>query len=376
MENGNKTILIVDDNRDNVELLEDYLSNTLGFSTVAAFSGEEALEKVNEKPPELILLDVMMPKISGFEVCEILKNNETTQHIPIIMVTAKSMLFDKITGFKKGVDDYITKPFNLEELGARVKTQLRIRELQKKYYQTKIESEVDKLKLNFLSIITHELRTPLNAIIGFSELLMTSEILNEDAASYVGEIHSSGNKLLQMIDNMLFFMRIQARDIDFKMDTFTFNEVFKESLQHYKDFIKSKELTIEANFDPKLSLQGDFEIILRITNLILENAIKFSPEKGKIEIALQEKDSKVELSIMDNGNGVNEEDLNRLFKLFEQGDSSHTRKYGGTGIGLAIAHKLISIIKGKISISNRKEGGTICQIQFPRSFQLENIQIT
>ena len=212
-------ILVVDDNPTNVDVLSSYLTR-FGFQVFAARSGEKALESLQSLTPDLILLDVVMPGIDGFETCERIKNNEMTREIPVIFMTALSDTLDKIRGFELGAVDYITKPFQREEVLARVKTHLTIQLLQKRLQLQNAELEasltrervmVEELRLSLSLSLPHELRTPLTVILGFASFLTNQGQMPESQQifEYGTAIYRNGLRLHRLIENALLYANLK-----------------------------------------------------------------------------------------------------------------------------------------------------------------------
>ncbi|HHC24071.1 MAG TPA: hybrid sensor histidine kinase/response regulator, partial [Desulfobacterales bacterium] len=212
-------ILIVDDNPENLGVLFDYLSE-LGITPLVAQSGQDAIELLEEKMPDIILLDILMPGLDGFETCKRLKANNKTEDIPIIFMTALSEITDKVRGFEAGAVDYITKPFQLEEILARIRAHLIIQRLKNdlqvknEALQESLERErklMEDLRLNLSISLPHELRTPLNAIIGFAGFFINPKrvLKPEKVVEYGNEIYQGGLRLNRLVENSLLYANLK-----------------------------------------------------------------------------------------------------------------------------------------------------------------------
>lgn len=364
-------ILIVDDTPANVRLLSDILGPK-GYKLYIAGSGEQALKIAPRIVPDVILMDVMMPGIDGFETCLQLKQDDQFKDVPIIFITAKADPSDLSRGFEVGGVDYITKPINQLEVEARVNTHLKIRELilsQQNFIAT-LEGGLEEQKKGMASM-GHELRTPLNAIIGYSDLLL------EDMGSYSGEncgdcsekvnaINTAGNYLLKLINDVLDVAKIDAGKMEIHLEEF--------HLGSFLQFIEStvSPLTLKrgnrfelvcGNTDEMLNM--DPTKLKQIILNLLGNAAKFT-EKGhiKLDVNLSDADGLI-IKISDTGIGMTSDQLANLFQDYKQADSSIAGKYGGTGLGLTISKKMVHLMGGDIQVESIAGEGTTFTVTLP-----------
>lgn len=382
-ETNQKTVLIVDDNPDHSEITIKHLEE-IGYKTFIAGDGEMALERVKFFLPDIILLDIGMPGMGGYETCRRLKADPRTRDIPVIFQSIHSETFDKLKGFEVGAVDYITKPINVDELAARINTHLTIRSLQKNLENTNqalsaskeiaekavfAAEEANRAKSEFLANMSHEIRTPMNAILGFAEIAKNEET-DKKIRGYLETILSSGKSLLSLINDILDLSKIEAGKIDLKYSPVSISYLVQDVVNMFSQTVNKKGLELfvdESNKIPKALLMDEYRIRQVLINLI-NNAVKFT-EKGHIRLSInctnaQDFRSKVDLilSVEDTGIGIPEEQQNKIFNAFEQGKLSKENKYGSTGLGLAISKQIVEMMGGQISVKSTLGKGAIFTI--------------
>jgi two-component system, sensor histidine kinase and response regulator len=377
-EKKSKKILIVDDSSTNIQIIGIMLQGN-NFELFFAQSGKTAFEIINNNDIDLILLDVMMPEMDGFDICRKLKSDEKTNFIPIIFITARIEEESVIRGFDVGAEDYVTKPFNEKELIARVKTHLQIKEqkeslktmnelLEKKVYERTKSLEIaneklsrlDQIKSDFLGLISHELRTPLNGIIGFSDLL--SEMLTEpEQLAFMKEIVKSSNLLLKLSNAALLIIELKANSYKMNIERLSVKELVTGTIEGLKQKQESGNIKIVTDFNPEeLFIKADKLLIMKVLTNILDNSIKFSKDNQAITITGKTENENVIIEIIDNGTGFSPDSLGNLFELFSIEDFDHHRD--GLGLSLYIAKLIINYHNGQIEAFNRKEGGAVIRI--------------
>jgi two-component system, sensor histidine kinase and response regulator len=362
------TILVVDDVPANVKILMDFL--TLNeFKVLTAKDGQTAVKRAEYAIPDLILLDVMMPVMDGYEACKILKSQDNTKDIPIIFMTALADTNDKIKGFNLGASDYITKPFQQEEVLARVNNHLKIVQLQKQLQLRNAELEVlyleqkqarqaaeaaNRAKDAFLANMSHELRTPLNAIIGYGE------IIHEDAFKLgfrdilidLDHIQFAAKQLLDLIDDVLDLAKIEAEKMELQIEQINLRNFVEDVVILIQPTLKQNKNELELHYPEDIGfMQGDAKRIQQILLNLLGNATKFT-HQGKINFSLQRDADKIYFIVQDNGIGIDKQLLESIFQPFLQGDNSRTRRYGGSGLGLALCQRICQILGGRILVES------------------------
>ena len=357
-------ILVVDDVPDNVKLVSGDLLDE-GYEIISATSGAEALRLAAERKPDLVLLDVMMPEMDGLEVCRRLKANPELSSIPVIMLTARGFDEDLVEGFDAGAQDYVTKPYTLEVLLARVQSALRVKrahddilEMNRRLDEARRAAEhAAVVKSNFLATMSHELRTPLNSVLGMTDLARECE-LPEDAGQYVERAHRCGEALLCVINDILDFSKIEAGRMDLEVVDFDIAEVIANSLEivGYRAEEKGLALTHELAPEVPARVLGDPARLRQVLLNLVNNAIKFT-EAGGIQVKVDlenvaDAEVTARFEVIDTGIGIPADRVEHVFDSFSQADSSTTRKYGGTGLGLAICKRLCQMMGGEIGASS------------------------
>ena len=357
-------ILIVDDVQLNLDVMKQILSAN-GYQIATAINGKSAIAKAKAHKFDLILLDVVLPDLDGFEVCAHLKSNPQTHEIPIIFLTAKKEKDSIVKGFNLGAVDYISKPFIKEELLARVNHHLTLRKYQEELIRSKETAEATaKAKAIFLANISHEIRTPMNGIIGVIDILKRTQ-LTEEQHEYIDIIGISGENLLMIINDVLDFSKIEAGQITFEHIRFNLwneiNEVVK--IHRYKAVEKKLDLSFKIDPDVPQLLIGDPLRLKQVLINLCNNAIKFTAE-GYVHVVVKlvsrnECAVRLYFEVQDTGIGISPENQLKLFKSFSQAETSTTRKFGGTGLGLAISKNLVHLMGGEIGIiSDEGKGAT------------------
>jgi len=365
-------ILIVDDTPDNLRLLSKTLSEQ-GYEVQCAINGKLALMAVKHEPPDLILLDIKMPEMDGYEVCERLKMQEETAAIPVIFLSALDDVFDKVKAFTVGGVDYITKPFQVEEVFARIENQLTIRRLQQKLQNKNIKLEQLNQELKrsnrdleeFAYVVSHDLQQPLQTITGFAELLLAlkSEInLEQEAEEYVSPILEEGIRMQELIKNLLEYSRVGTKKRNFEPTDC--QEILRKSLADLHSIIENSLAIVTCEKLP--IIMADRIQLGQLFQNLIANGIKYqSPNiQPKIVISVQEKPEEWLFRVEDNGIGIKPENFDRIFQVFQR---LHTnQEYPGTGVGLAICKKIIERHQGRIWLESEWQIGTTFYFTLPK----------
>lgn len=384
------TVLVVDDTPTNLKVLADYLSAE-GFRILVARNGESALKRAEHGQPDIILLDVLMPGINGFETCGRLKANPATEHIPVIFMTALSETEHKVRGFEMGAVDYVTKPIQQAEVLARLQTHLKIRDLtntlerrvtmRTKELREALQNQqrlTDELSIalsraeearmiqgRVINVVSHEFRTPLNVISGSSHLLVNfAERMSVEKRGAVSKrITESISYMTTLLDNVLYTGTMEQESTQVQ-----YNAVDIEALCRRANQLAESQFgkrPIEMSFsDVDELIQSDEQLMMQLMSNLFSNAYKFSAEGESITLNVSQKFGLLVIQLKDMGRGVPVEDQPHIFDLFYRGQN--TIGVRGLGLGLSIGKRIVETLGGEISVNSRGEGrGSQFCVQIP-----------
>lgn len=416
-------ILVVDDTPEQLRLLSKILE-AQGYKVRKAINGERALQAVEALHPDLILLDVMMPDMQGYEVCCILKESPETRNIPVIFVSALDDIYDKVLGFNVGAVDYITKPYQIQEVVLRVRTHLNLRKLQNKLQleigerkaaqealeelnqelenkvnqrtmelqisnmhllklqaelrkSLTVEQELNQLKDEFLQNISHELLTPLNGMIGFLDIVLEELCDNrEEELDLLQKAKKSSLQLQRIIRDILDFSSLRKGETDVEIESVDLHSCLEDAIALWLPQLEQKNLKLIRKYSEiSIQVKADYDKLKQVFEHLLENGIKFTDSgsitiktftQGEIESQESLESQKAIIMFQDTGIGIAQDDQHKLFQEFVMIDGSSTRRQGGNGLGLVVSQKFIELMGGSLSlVSAGKSLGTTVSVSLP-----------
>ena len=365
-------VLIVDDVVDNIRVIGRLLKNK-GIQVAPATSGEQALGIAVAKKPDLILLDVQMPEMDGFEVCRRLKANPITQDIPVIFLTARSESEDIMTGFMLGAIDYITKPFNSDEVMIRIKNHL---ELKKSRDIIQLQNcnlnELNATKDKFFSIIAHDLKNPISNFRDMTKVLVESQdsFTKSEVSEYLSMLNNSADSLFGLLENLLEWSRSQRGIIKYEPVHLDFTYLANNVVSLTLPLAQAKKIELCSTVPENFIIDADVNMINTVLRNLVSNAIKFTDENGRIEISATDHEYYSEFTVSDSGVGISPDNLKKLFHISENFSTLGTSNEKGTGIGLILCKEFIDKHGGRIWAESEFGVGTKFSFTIPK---LENI---
>lgn len=363
-------ILIVDDTPKNIQVLGKTLHD-IGYNVSIATSGKQALDSVKKEIPDLILLDIQMPEMDGFEVCKILKVKPETKDIPVIFLTALTDSDKIVQGFEIGAVDYITKPFHTAELSKRVATHLEIKISREKIRESNEQlKNLNATKDKFFSIIAHDLRNPFIGIIGLSENMQ--KILSNEKREgmdkflkYTQIINTSSKSAATLLENLLEWARSQTGEIIIKQKSISINDLFVKNIQIVTVMAEKKNIIIENKLFENETVFADELLVNTILRNLLTNAIKFTQASGKISLSTQKKKEFLEIYITDTGVGIDPKNIDKIFRIDSKFSNLGTEKENGTGLGLILCKEFVEKQSGTIWVESELGKGSTVTFTLP-----------
>lgn len=406
------TILVVDDQPQNIRLIGTFLRKY--YNLLIAENGPKAIDTAISKQPDLILLDIMMPNMSGFEVCEVLKKNEITKEIPIIFLTAKTETDDILKAFEIGGVDYVTKPFNAMELMARIRAHIELKnskeiikdqfeqlkqkneQLKKTYedlehqaqhlnklYMQLIKNEtflrntneelkkLNEMKDRFFSIVSHDLRSPFAGILTMTDIIKNhaNTFSKEELISMLQSLNETAQQTYKFIEDLLEWSRSQMGRIQMNIVEEDLYTIVTGTILTLKQQAEIKNIEIDSRIQSGTFAMFDNNMMATIVRNLISNAIKFTPKGGKITLKAEaiEKEGKrfIRLAVSDTGVGMTEQQVANLFSLDKVQSTPGTEKEKGTGLGIMICRDFINKMNGELSVESKLNEGTTFFVDVP-----------
>ncbi len=383
-------ILIVDDNEKNRNILHDWII-TLEHKPTLAENGLSALTQMEKHPPDLILLDILMPEMDGYEVLSRMKKDPKLRRIPVIVISAVEETDSVVRCIEMGAQDYLVKPFNPTLLKARISNSLKWKRLhdQEIEYQRWIEGHnlqleeqvrlktrelsdanerlkiLDKAKTDFLNLIAHELRTPLVGILGVGQMLMDPKADEKAREKLKGIFQRSSKRLLSILDDSLLFAQIHVSDGAFPLKSIPLKETLQSAIKTANEFAESKQISIVPVPDFDWEVMSEERLLTRALTSLLETAIKFSTEGNEVRLSCDVLDNDVTISIESKGRGIPLEAVPKFFEVFSIVDP--ITPGGDLGLGPPVAERIIKLLNGSVEVENREPPGVLFTIKLMKT---------
>ena len=362
------TILVVDDNKRNLQVVGNILHEEQ-YKVAMAINGPTALKLAAQLKPDLVLLDIMMPEMDGFEVCKKLKENDETREIPVIFLTAKVETEDVVEGFNLGGVDYITKPFKQKELLVRIKTHLDLLQSKRKIAeQASLLQSNNAFKDRLFSIIGHDLRSPLSSIKFTIDMIKSGVIeLGDDFFhELIDQLAKTTDEAFTLLENLLGWAKSQSGNLPVVPEEFSLKEMAESIARLQKLNISNKNIELFLDINENLNVYADNQMINTVLRNLLSNAIKFTPNGGKIQIlATKTNDHSVQVSVVDSGVGISEENMKRLFNNTNPLKTYGTNNEAGSGLGLILCKDFVEKHGGTLKVRIEEGKGSTFSFNMP-----------
>jgi signal transduction histidine kinase len=351
-------ILAVDDDPIDIENLRKLLDTDYDLRT--ATRGEQALGIAADFQPDIILLDKLMPDIDGGQVCRQIRADAGLRHTKIIMVSGQSLVSERVEAYQAGADDYIIKPFDEDELLAKIRVHLRLKSVE----------ELDQFKSNVLTLLSHEARTPLNSLIGPAEMLISEEQMDAQERKLLIEmVYSAAKRLHHFFENVRLLSLLKSGKCQLRPAPANLCELAREAMAEVATQAEERNVQIEERFAGCPTVCLDREQIKRALKAILDNAIRFSPPGGSVQICVSADDAEAHLSVADQGEGIDPDYLPYVFEELSDPDIDHHSQ--GQGLSLAIARQVVLQHNGAINVESTKGAGATFTVRLPATIPSE-----
>jgi signal transduction histidine kinase len=363
-------ILVVDDTPANLQVLSRMLKER-GYNVRPAPGGEIALAAAKQLPPDLVLLDINMPGLNGYEVCAQLKRDERMRDVPVIFISALNETLDKVMAFGMGGVDYITKPFQFEEVEARVAVHLKLRRLQldlesrnRELHQTNLElRRLQELRDNLTHMIVHDLRSPLTGVVvAFDVLGYEAHLLSKQTQGTLRTANKALGDVISMINAVLDVTKIEAGELRPNLTTCDLVAIVREAAAKLELLRGDRSVDLECPIE-SLPIRIDRDLISRVVQNLVGNALKFTGKTGSIRLRIEPLPQRVRVSVIDDGPGIPQEHHTRIFEKFGQVDSDRPRV--GTGLGLTFCRLAVQAHSGSIGVESEPGKGSVFWFELP-----------
>jgi two-component system sensor histidine kinase/response regulator len=380
------SIMVVDDQPANLRLMENMLRQQ-GYEVRSFPRGRMALAAAGQQAPDLILLDINMPEMSGYEVCEKLKSDDKLAPIPVIFLSALSETEDKVKALRCGGVDYISKPFQFEEVKARVETHFTLYRLQRalRFQNERLEQAVatrteelagaiqklrilDRSKNEFLSLISHEFRTPLNGLLGVGELVLDELAASPDADELREMFDQSRRRILSILDDAMLLTQIDVERDKFPAGHVELSLVLKRAVGLATELAQSRHVSLDSVSCGVAFVVGEEELLVKALHALVETAVKFSAQSESVRIACGANSDPIVVTIDSHGKTIPMDQISKFFDLFSVSEVSTPG--GDLGLGPPVACRILALFDGAVTVANRDSSG----IRLTISLKSSNLQ--
>ena len=373
----NGKVLVIDDEPSNRNLLEAFLGKQ-GYAVTTAGGGQEGLELAHSASPDVILLDVMMPSIDGFEVCRRIKRDPRLVRVPTILVTALTDRKDRHTGIAAGADEFLSKPLDLQEVGLRVKNALRQKRafdaLEDSYTRLK---NLEQLRDNLIHMVVHDLKSPLVCISGNLELWKLHANREErasDSARYVDAAMDQTMRMVTMVSDLLDIRRMEENKLPLNLRRADLRALVQDAVKMASGAVPDRGVTCSFG-DDQLPVYADGELMVRVMNNLLVNGLKFT-RSGEVRVSVKAIDQGYEVRVSDDGPGIDPRHHDRIFEVFFQVEDREHMKIPSTGLGLSFCKLAIEAHEGRIGVESEPGKGSTFWFSIPSRLGMEQYQST
>jgi two-component system sensor histidine kinase/response regulator len=344
-------ILVVDDNQRNLAIMKKILGAR--YRLALAASGEEALAIAEQFVPDLVLLDIMMPGIDGYETCRRLRANDQLKHAKIIMVSAKALTSERLEGYAAGADDYVTKPFDEDELLAKIEV----------YRRLKSAEEISRLKSDLLDLFDHETRTPLTAIMTPTAMLLDDATLTAEQRQLLIMVQSGAQGLHRLVTRVSFLSSLRAGMVQFDLERHDLSSLVLDFAELMRPAAHAAQVQIRTGIAPQIQMECDATHMRTAVCALLDNAVRYTRQGGTIDVRLAQLSEHASLTVADQGPGIPPALLPHLFEEFAVTDVAH--HHAGHGLSLAITRSIVQRHGGTIAVHSPAGQGSEFELVFP-----------
>jgi two-component system sensor histidine kinase/response regulator len=364
------TVLIVDDVVDNLHMLTDMLE-AQGHEVRIAMSGREALDKINEKHPDLILLDIQMPGMTGYEVCEKVKAKKETQDIPVIFLSALQESADILKGFEVGGVDYVSKPFQFREVVARVQSQMAVSQQRRELEDLRARDQqqfrmIAGAKDTFFRAATHDLKNPLTGVMLYVQMLRTTPPQNQaELNNALNDIENSARKMQSLLSDILDLAQMQVGSVMNFIER-PIQPILLKVMKNFDVLAREKNIQLFLKMpDDEIQMPVDGNYFERMIDNLVSNAIKYTPHDGQVSVQMHVGGDGLQIRVSDTGIGIPEDEIDKVFEAFYRVKKASHRKENGTGLGLSIVAAIAEEHGGRIDVESVEGEGTSFTLCFP-----------